>query len=815
MLSIGAMRGGQQSYYLNLAREDYYLNGGEPPGLWHGSGAADLGLSGTVDGEALTRLFEGFHPREERALIQNAGSDKHQPGWDMTFSAPKSVSVLWSQASVEARRALQEAHLIAVKAGLDYLEEEIAVTRIGKGGAERESARLIVATFEHHTSRAQDPQLHTHALVMNVCTDAEGSTRTLESKSLYQAKMAAGAIYRAELAAQIETGLGLPVERRGSVFEIPGVSSALIALFSKRRAEIEEALAEKGYTSAAAAAIAALDTRHVKGHVAQEELLGEWQKVGTETEWGPDRAARLLATRQRPDHDVPSEREAALKRAADRATEQQSYFNRRDFTRYLAEEAPGRGLNAQTVRSGRDTFLASSPDVVRLGRHKGEWVYTTREMMQEEKMLLEAVEQSRRAESPGVSERTVAGIIATRPQFGQEQAAALRHITARGGNIRVVSGMAGTGKTTLLHAARLAWELEGFEVRGAALGGKAAEGLASGAGIGSETLKRTLWDIRNERLRLHEKSVLVLDEAGMVGTRMMRELLEAVEKAGARLVLVGDAQQLQPIEAGGPFAEIERRLGAARLTEIKRQREVWAREAVKDFAGGDAEQGLRAFAERGLLTIESDRHSAMESLIAAWKEQGIRHPEKQLILAGTRREASILNRMAQEERRKAGQIHGEGVAIPESNDQLYEGDRVVFLAKSRVYGVENSSQGSVVAADALRRALTVRLDKGELVHFSLDHYADVRPGYALTTHKGQGATTEWGFILAGGALQDRELSYVQVSRSRAETKIFTDAQEAGPDLTRLVRQMSQSRRKELAHEVQERPRPRPSPDIGF
>ena len=803
MLSIGAMKGGQQGYYLSLAREDYYLNGGEPPGLWHGKGAADLALSGVVDGEALTRLFEGFHPTEDRSLIQQQRykDREHQPGWDLTFSAPKSVSVLWSQADEKTRKMLQGAHFAAVKAGLDYLEDEIAVTRKGKGGVDREPARLVIATFEHHTSRAQDPQLHTHALVLNACMDADGRSGTLESKSLYQAKMAAGAIYRAEFAAQVEQTLNLTVERKGSVFEIKGVSEPLITEMSKRRAEIEKALAEGGYSSAAASEIAAFSTRQTKGYTAQEELTEKWRQTGKEFGWGPEQAARLLETARPKFRDKALEQQEALEKTAERITENQSYFTARDFTRFLAEEAQGRGINAEEVRTARTEYLSKSPDIVRLGKHKGERVYTTLEMMEEEKQLLSAVEQSKSSQQPGVTSRTVEGVIATRRSLSEEQASALRHITKDGDSICVVSGMAGTGKTTLLHAARLSWELEGYEVRGAALGGKAAEGLSQGAGIQSETLKRTLWDLENGRLCLHEKSVMVIDEAGMVGTKMMRRLVEKTEQAGARLVLVGEAKQLQPIEAGGPFAEMEKRLGAATLTDIRRQREGWARDAVKDFAAGDAEKGLYAFAQRGLLTIESDRRKAMESLISAWKEQGIENPEQQLILTGTRKEAAILNRMAQEERKEAGRLQGQGIAIPGTNEKLYEGDRVLFTKKSRVYGVQNGSLGDVIEADALKGTLTARLDNDERVHFALNDYSYVRPGYAMTTHKGQGATTEWGFILAGDSMQDREITYVQASRSRAETRIFIDVNEAGEDLTRLVKQMNNSRQKEMAHTV--------------
>ena len=255
MLSISAMANGQENYYLNLAREDYYLAGGEPPGIWHGKGASDLGLSGQVQGEALTQLLKGFHPHDGRALIQNAGDNNHQPGWDLTFSAPKSVSVAWSQATSDTQRLIQQAHAAAVRAALSYIEQAASITRRGKNGVELKQAHLIVATFEHGTSRAQDCQLHTHALLINVCTtEGDGQTRTLLSHPVYKAKMTAGAVYRAELAHQLEQSLGWSIERKGQNFEVAGVSQELSRVFSTRRREIEAALNSFNSDSAAAAA---------------------------------------------------------------------------------------------------------------------------------------------------------------------------------------------------------------------------------------------------------------------------------------------------------------------------------------------------------------------------------------------------------------------------------------------------------------------------------------------------------------------------------------------------------------------------------
>jgi conjugative relaxase-like TrwC/TraI family protein len=219
MLSISPMSGaGQGDYYVELAREDYYLEGGEPPGQWLGEGARELGLDGEVQKQELRNVLRGYSPGGETQLVQNAGADNRQSGWDLTFSAPKSVSVAWSQSEGEMRKAFQEAHHKAVTKALSYVEDEAGFTRRGQGGVEREPAKLTVATFEHGTSRAQDPALHTHALIVNVGVREDGSTGSIESKPIYQQKMAAGAVYRAELAHQIENDsrLGLIAERKQS-----------------------------------------------------------------------------------------------------------------------------------------------------------------------------------------------------------------------------------------------------------------------------------------------------------------------------------------------------------------------------------------------------------------------------------------------------------------------------------------------------------------------------------------------------------------------------------------------------------------------
>lgn len=831
MLSIAALSGGQGNYYLALARDDYYLKGGEPPGQWLGKGAERLGLTAQIGGPELKQLLRGFSSDGTQPLIQGAGSPKHQPGWDLTFSSPKSVSALWSQADQGVRRVIQEAQTAAVREALDYLQESAALTRRGRGGQTREPTELVVAAFDHGTSRAQDPQLHTHCLVLNVGVREDGTTGTILSQPLYAHKLAAGAVYRAELSNQLEKRLGVVLERRQSWFEVQGIPAELIDDFSKRREQVEKALSDRGATGAKAAAKLALATRQAKEHLPRAELLPEWQEVGRRLGFTSENVNSLMG-RQLPRQDLAARVGACIRAAAERITRQESHFPERELVRRAAEEAQTMGIPASALRHMIKQELIRSPEFVCLGRSDGEIRYTTREMLALEKKLLTQVESLKSLPSAPLAEKTIRAVEG--PLAG-EQKQALRHLTQSGGSIHLVSGLAGTGKTSMLRAAREAFEREGFQVYGACLSGKAAQGLEEGAGIRSNTLAKLLgmpevgfrgeldrgpldtlkdharqvgraalgkstWPV--EPIRLSPKAVLVVDEAGMVGTRQMERLTEKVLAAGARLVLVGDEKQLQAIDAGGPFGSLGNRLGRATLTEIRRQREPWAREAVKQIAGGAARAALREYASRGLMTVTEDRHEAMQALVKRWKRDGAANPRDHLILASNNADATQLNRMAQTQRMLAGGLGKQALSIAGSD--FHPGDRVLFTRNSKRYGVQNGSLGTATEVDVANGILTVNLDRGKFVMVPVRDYAHLKLGYALTTHKAQGLSTENAYVLLGGPGQDRELSYVQASRARGTTRFFLDKVEAGDDLRDLCKQLELSRQKNLSHDLLER-----------
>ncbi|WP_183715934.1 MULTISPECIES: Ti-type conjugative transfer relaxase TraA [unclassified Rhizobium] len=405
-----------------------------------------------------------------------------------------------------------------------------------------------------------------------------------------------------------------------------------------------------------------------------------------------------------------------------------------------------------------------------------------------------------------------------RSGLSEEQRLAIQHVTGAQ-QIAVVIGFAGAGKSTMLAAARDAWERQGYRVHGAALAGKAAEGLEESSGIASRTLASWEYGWQAGKGELGKGDILVIDEAGMVGSRQLARFVAEVEARGAKLVLVGDHEQLQAIGAGSPFRAIAEQVGAVELSEIRRQKEDWQRHASIAFATHRTVEGLTAHADRGGVQFGADRDETRASLVRDYLADLEQHPSgSRIALAHRRADVRAINadiRAALQERGLLASGAGEGAAkvnrdaetlgrelVYQTNDgkrAFAPGDRILLLENNRDLGVKNGMLGTVEAVEA--DALQIRLDGSgdgrngaRTISIPVNSYQAFDHGYATTIHKSQGATVDRAFVMASASM-DRHLTYVAMTRHRDSVKLYAASDEL-KDMKVLSTSLSRSGAKE-------------------
>lgn len=458
----------------------------------------------------------------------------------------------------------------------------------------------------------------------------------------------------------------------------------------------------------------------------------------------------------------------------DLVTREKSVFDERDVAkilhRYIDDQALFQNLMARILQSPQTLRLDRERLCFATGiRHPAK--YTTRALIRlEAKMANQAIWLSQRS-SHDVKVPVLTSVFARHDRLSAEQKTAIEHV-AGSERIAAVIGRAGAGKTTMLKAAREAWEAAGYRVVGGALAGKAAEGLEKEAGIRSRTLSS--WELRWNRGRdqLDDKTVFVVDEAGMVSSRQMAVFVEAVAKSGAKLVLVGDPEQLQPIEAGAAFRAIADRIGYAELETIYRQREQWMRDASLDLARGRIGKAVGAYSGNGRMMASELKADAVANLIVDWNRD-FDAAKSTLILAHLRRDVRMLNNLAREKLVERGIIqHGHAFMTADGARRFAAGDQIVFLKNEGSIGVKNGMLARVVEASPGR--VVAAIGEGEhRRHVSVEQrlYSNIDHGYATTIHKSQGATVDRVKVLASLSL-DRHLTYVAMTRHREDLAVY-------------------------------------------
>src|SRR5665213_2069720 len=483
----------------------------------------------------------------------------------------------------------------------------------------------------------------------------------------------------------------------------------------------------------------------------------------------------------------------------DAITHQQSTFTRRDMAKFVHRHSDG--IDQFNAVMGA---MCGAPDLVELGRDgRGEDRFTTRAMIEAEQRLHRAAKlmaERERHELNGADRRAALARAEARGLvLSGEQADALAHVTD-GRDLGIVVGYAGTGKSAMLGVAREAWEAAGYEVRGVTLSGIAAESLESGSGISSRTIASMEHGWGQGRDMLNPRDVLVIDEAGMVGTRQLERVLSHAAKAGAKVVMVGDPQQLQAIEAGAAFRSIHERHGGVEIGEVRRQREDWQRDATRDLATGRTGTAIHAYDRHGMVHAAASREQARDDLIDRWDRDRQASPDRnRIILTHTNDEVRALNEGARERMRAAGDLGDDvRVTVERGARSFASGDRVMFLQNERGLGVKNGTLGTVAQVSV--QSMTVQTDDGRSVRFDLKDYNRIDHGFAATIHKAQGMTVDRTHVLATPGM-DAHGSYVALSRHRDGMDLHY-GQDDFSNQDRLTRTLSRDRAKDMASDYQ-------------
>jgi Ti-type conjugative transfer relaxase TraA len=761
------------SHYYSEKGADYYVKdspNNEHEGEWIGGGADRLGLPEGPDREALQLALAGYVAGRR---VQNTGRPSRRMGWDLTFSAPKSVSLAWAFAAPAHQQKIRHAHVAATKSAYDYLESQ-AITRRGKAGYFKERAYLTSALFTHHTSREGDPQLHSHIVVPNFCVRNDGTTGTIESQSFFDLKMAAGALYQTELAYRMRA-LGYAVESgEKGTFRLSGVAPALEQQFSKRAREINRLSRERGIKTYKGTRQIVKSSRPAKKHTNLAERQATWQKEAKET----GLSTSIERGAQSPS---PKDQEAWIKenlaKPSQKLTERNSFFFERDHLLEMARASYG-VLNAGQVLTAV-AIARSTGHVVQLGKDEyGRQAFTTPEMAGVEREMVGLVR--RMAEKTGF-EADPTKVLGDIGYLSDEQKASV--LSATGGQgIAVIQGRAGAGKTTTLTAIRTAYERAGWKVQGLAISGQAAHNMQKESGIPSRTIASWKLDQPPE-----PRTVLVVDEAGMVGSKAMREILERADKAGAKVILVGDERQLQPIDAGGALHAVDKELfkvapeASSQIQTIRRQKEGWTRQVVHQAAQGKTAEALRELDERGKISLYPSAAAARHELVKEYLAQNKDGFERSLILTHRVVDANKINETVRQELREREQVAEDRLEVHNGQRQigLAVGDRAMFLRNDYRLGVRNGQRGTVQGVQEKSQSLTIRTDEGEVKEVFLDKYKFLEYGWASTTHKAQGSTVDRAYVFGfvKESLASRQMTYVQISRAREDTRIYAVAGE--------------------------------------
>jgi conjugative relaxase-like TrwC/TraI family protein len=805
MVGVTKIQRGNAGYWLAAVAEgseDYYTKPGEAPGEWIGRLAADLELSGQVDEAGYSAILEGRDPTSGAPLLKRPdthfrerpdGTEKRiEPvlGYDVRFSAPKSVSLLYALGDEETRARILAVLNEAVRQGLAHLEAEACLVQRGKGGAEIERGSGFVGmAFRHRMSRAGDPALHVHVVISNL-TRAAGDGKWLSLASpegrmpLWFHGKSAGVVFQAVLRAELLREFGLEFEEVTNGYaDLKGFGRDVIDALSTRSREIAGWVESHGVDSVAARQIAAYRTRAAKDYgIGEDDRRAEWIEQMQPFELTPESTAEMVAEAEPREPRRVSD--ADLDAAVQKLEERSSHFDHRALLWAIADQLP-EGADLATLTAAVDRLVASERIVCiyEVKSPLGISNYTTPRLAELESNFIEGALRGTDAGIAQVPRASVDAVLAERPCLGADQREAVIRLTTGGEQVIAVAALPGTGKTTLLDTAREAWQAAGYEVRGCATARNASNELADAGIMDSTSIRSLLY--RAEALRaqgimpFQRRTVLVVDEASTTSTPDLEALRLLAVECGAKLVVVGDDRQIGAVGPGGLYGLLTRVTEPVTLTTIYRQQRAEDRRLVTLVHEGRGSEALDLLRTRGGLIVGEDLPSTLNAQLADWHRDYATGADV-VMIARRNRDVEYLNDSARELRRETGALGDAEVIVGER--AFAAGDRVQTRINRE--GAVNRERWDVLAVDAAARTVTLRRIGGDERTLTLGPaYLDRRTkeggpsleyAYALTKFGSQGKTFDRAYpLLDAGADLEHEL--VALSRGRAIVNVYTVA----------------------------------------
>jgi conjugative relaxase-like TrwC/TraI family protein len=770
---------------------DYYGTRGETPLRWGGAIAGHFGLTGEVTPDAFRAIFAPGgcqDPATGERLVRTT-----RPGFEIVVSAHKSLSLLGMLGHAEDMHAILDAQTTGI---LEWLETAMQHRggRRGRSALVTPTTGLLWALTRHGTSRAGDPELHDHVLVANLTwmLDARAGWKGMYSALLRDLAEAACMAGRMRSAAKaIELGYAIELDPgdsgRARDWRIVGNPAEVCDVYSKRRDEIDDYIEEHGLDGYRARRVAARKTRATKRFTGVDELMPRWIAELEAHGWTIEGlAASLDAARQQCTGPHPPLTDIEVEDLTAELMDPDGEFLTRwkvfSRTRLVTEIAPRLyGQHPDELDRVVDQVIAS-PLVVPLIGIAGarEQPYTAAAVLANEQTIADTLDRLTTRPGPTIDPLAVQRAIATKQtDIGRSltagQVAAIANICNDQAAIKIVVGVAGSGKTTALDAASNALETAGYRVIGTATSGQAARTLGREANVMSRTVRSLLWRLEHGALTLDDHTVVVLDEAAMTSDADLARLLWHIHGTGATVVLVGDHRQLPAVGPGGALAAVTTRHPeiVTVMDENVRQTDPNERAALAHLRDGDIEVAVRFYTDNDRITLAPTRTETLAGMVNAWAAD-TQAGHDTLMLAWRRHSVAQLNRLARHTARHHGWLTGPDLMAP--GGRYYAvGDQVVTLAPNHNAHLVTSQRAQVIAVDHHTRSLTLHTDDHRTVvlagdAINADHLAHA---YALTVHREQGATSDRAHVLAEGG--GRQLTYVALSRARHHTTIHTTA----------------------------------------